>query len=146
MLNRSGQAAIETAFTLPLVFLVLLLLIQPAIVLYTRAVMSSAAHETCRAIATRPSSVGDRAYESFARRRLGAIPPVPIFHEHDPCSYAIAITGDADAAAVMVRIENSMRPLPLVGAVWSHVTGGGGREIRQIVEASASLTSQEGYR
>ncbi len=46
--REDGQATVEAAFALPVLFLLVLLLVQPGIVLYDRMVMASAAAEGCR--------------------------------------------------------------------------------------------------
>ena len=48
----------EGAFAIPLVFLLLLLLLQPGILLYDRMVMNAAAAEGCRMLATRSADAG----------------------------------------------------------------------------------------
>lgn len=144
--RKCGQATVEAALVLPVLFLVILLLVQPAIVLYVRGVMSAAAHETCRLIATAPAGVRSGAFEGFTRRRLGSIPPIPLFHEHDPCSYVIDLSGDESSGIVTVRIENTMRPLPLIGTVWSHISGGGGKALREVVEVNAPGAAGVGSR
>lgn len=67
--DARGQSTVEAAVALPVVFLLVLLLVQPGIVLYDRMVMAGAAAEGCRLLAT---SDGDAATcEEYVRRRLG---------------------------------------------------------------------------
>ena len=82
---ESGQATVEAAFLLPVLFVGLLLLMQPGILLYDRLVMQAAASEGCRLLATKTAAAGDMAEscEAFVRHRLGAIPPVSCFHVHE---------------------------------------------------------------
>ena len=56
--DARGQSTVEAAVALPVVFLLVLLLVQPGIVLYDRMVMAGAAAEGCRLLAT---SDGDAA-------------------------------------------------------------------------------------
>ena len=115
--GRSGQATVEGAFAIPVVFLLLLLLVQPGILLYDRMVMSAAAAEGCRMLVTRtPESGADaRAYEQAVRRHLGAIPQQENFHRHrDGCSWDVKLIGDDRSAQVSVRISGSVRLLPLL--------------------------------
>jgi len=127
--DERGQATVEAAFLIPVLFLVMLMVLQPAILLYDRMVMESAAAEGCRLLMTDAGgadrrvpvggiTLGDDAYEDYVRRRLGAIPPIPIFHLHeDGCSYEIEMTGDETSAEVSVTIRNRVRLLPLIGQV-----------------------------
>ena len=86
--DARGQSTVEAAVALPVVFLLVLLLVQPGIVLYDRMVMAGAAAEGCRLLAT---SDGDAATcEEYVRRRLGAIPPFDVFHVHDSgCTWEV---------------------------------------------------------
>jgi len=139
--GRSGQATVEGAFVIPVVFLLLLLLVQPGILLYDRMVMNAAAAEGCRMLVTRaPESGADaRAYEQAIRRHLGAIPQQENFHRHrDGCSWRIELVGDDRAAQVIVRISGSVRLLPLLdmgGTLLGIGDGSGNIEIA--VESSA---------
>lgn len=63
---------------IPAFLLLLLLMLQPVCLLYTRSVMESTAAETARLLATGDAD-GDEAYRSFALRRLAAIPDLSIF-------------------------------------------------------------------
>jgi hypothetical protein len=115
MHRDTGQATVEAAFLIPLLLLVLLLLIQPAILLYTRLVMQSAAAETCRIVATESLMEKNAdAVEGYAKRRLAAIPQQDNFHVHEPtCSWTINYTGDETTNEVSVEITNEIKPLPL---------------------------------
>ena len=113
---EGGQATVEAAFLIPVLFVVLLLLVQPGIVLYDRMVMAAAATDACRLVATNTDVAGDagQAVEAFIRHRLGAGPPVATFHVHEGgCSWNIQVEGDETSERVRVLIENKVRPLPL---------------------------------
>ena len=95
--GERGQATVEAAFLIPVLFTVLLLSVQPGMVLYDRMVMQAAASDACRLAAVKTDAVGDssQAVEAFVRHRLGAIPPVPCFHVHDGgCSWEVSVQGD----------------------------------------------------
>ena len=64
---ESGQATVEAAFLLPVLFVGLLLLMQPGILLYDRLVMQAAASEGCRLLATKTAAAGDMAECTKAR-------------------------------------------------------------------------------
>ena len=113
-----GQATVEGAFVIPVLFLALLLLIQPGILLYDRIVMESAAADACRMLMTRVADgeVDPRSYEEAVRRHLGAIPQQENFHCHEGgCSWRIELSGDECSEAVSVRIAGRVRLLPLLG-------------------------------
>lgn len=110
--SRSGQATVEAAFLAPVVLLGVLMLVQPAIVLYDRMVMESAASEACRLLKTlHPDDVD--ASREYIERRLDAIPQVDAFHGDE---WAIEVEGGEGSEYVRVRIEHGLRPLPLIGA------------------------------
>lgn len=100
---------------LPCFLILLLLALQPACLLYTRAVMESAAGETARVLAT-GGELDVESCRAFALRRLEAVPNVSIFHEGGPMSWDIDLDGAGGASGVSVAIEGSVRPLPVLGA------------------------------
>lgn len=111
-----GQATVEAAFMIPILFMTMLVLLQPGIILYDRMVMNHAAAEACRMLATStgsPDSSAERC-EELIRRRLGAIPQQDLFHVHEGgCSYRISLSGDESSSMVQVEIANRIKPLPL---------------------------------
>lgn len=117
--GRSGQATVEAAYLIPVVFLCLLLLLQPGILLYDIMVMQGAAAEGCRLLATKTDAAGEsaEACEAYVKRRLASIPPQDQFHMHaGGCSWDIVIDGDETSGRVRVTIANEIRLLPLVDA------------------------------
>lgn len=144
-----GQGTVEAAFALPVLLLMFLLLIQPAIVLYDRMVMVQAAAEGCRLLATRTDALGsmDEACEEFVRRRLGAIPQQDCFHVHageGGCSWEIALSGDETSQTVQVSIANQAKPLPLLDAA-AALLGLTNDEGNLEFEVSASMPAQPGW-
>lgn len=57
--SERGQATVEAAFLIPVLFTVLLLSVQPGMVLYDRMVMQAAASDACRLAAVKTDAVGD---------------------------------------------------------------------------------------
>lgn len=109
-----GQATVEAAATLPSVMLVVALLVQPACLSYTRAVMREAAGECARAAAT--AYQGDvSACREFALRRLRGVPELPLFHVGGSGDWDVEIS--RSDTHVDVSIAGHARPLPLMGAV-----------------------------
>ncbi len=112
--HYKAQAAVECAFLIPVVLLLLMLLIQPGILLYNYMVMKGAASEGCRLLATRSDvSAGQDVYESSIRRHLGSVPQQENFHVHQAgCSWIITLEGNEQSPQVKVTIENQVKPLP----------------------------------
>ena len=123
--DARGQSTVEAAVALPVVFLLVLLLVQPGIVLYDRMVMAGAAAEGCRLLAT---SDGDAATcEEYVRRRLGAIPPLDVFHVHDSgCTWEVRCEGGGAADVARVTVRTEVRPLPLLDGERAGQLSGGG--------------------
>ncbi len=122
----------------------LALLVQPMCLLYTRAVMQSAAAEGCRLLATASDAGGGSSCDRYVRSRLAAVPEVGIFHEGD---WSIDLEGDASSEEVRVRIVGYARPLPLVGVVASMlgpVDGAGNVELEVEVARAARPDWVEG--
>ena len=98
-----AQSTVEAAFLLPTFLTLVLLALQPVCLLYTRAVMESAAAETARLMTT--TTVGDdEDIKEFARRRLAAVPDVRFFMPAGPCRGISSLVGPMRAAS---------RPFPL---------------------------------
>lgn len=145
--NQSGQATVEVAIMIPVLFLMLLLLLQPSFILYDRIIMQSAAQEACRLLATKTAALGsmDGSCEAFIRHRLSAIPPVSCFHVHDgSCSWEIELEGGETAAEVSVRIATQVRPLPLLD-VTSTLLGLSNDQGNLVVEVEASSPTQPAW-
>lgn len=115
-IEERAQATVEAAALLPAFLTVLLLALQPACILYTRAVMESAAAETARLMIT-ASEDAEEGARAFALRRLAAVPDVSVFHAGGPLSWEIDLSSSADAdGAVSVSITGCVTPLPIIGA------------------------------
>lgn len=137
----------EAAFVIPVLFLLLLMLLQPGIVLYDRMVMKDAAAEACRLLATGSGEFGGAgsSCEAFIRHRLAAVPQHDCFHVHDGgCSWRIESTGGEDSETVTVSIANELKPLPLVGIGMSLMgaTNGSGR---LEIEESVTMPTQPSW-
>lgn len=114
--DERGQGVVEAAVAIPVLFLLLLLLLQPGIILYDRLVMANAAAEGCRLLATATGDMSGSC-EAFVRHRLAAVPQHDCFHVHQgDCSWNIELLGDESSQEVTVSIENELRPLPLFDA------------------------------
>ena len=122
--RQRGQATVEAAFLMPVILLAMLLLAQPAIILYDRAVMEAAAAEGCRMLETLAPGDEDAA-RAAVERRLDAIPDAPIFHSG---GWTIELSGGEGQEYASVRIEHALEPLPLMGAGMGFLglTGPGG--------------------
>ena len=117
--NARGQASVEAAFAIPVIFTLLLLLLQPGIILYDRMVMRQAAAEGCRLLATRSAQAGlsDERCIELIKRQLSAVPPHDLFHIHSAgCSWNIVVSGDESSGEAQVKITNRLRLLPLFDA------------------------------
>ncbi len=130
--GKRGQATVEAAFLIPILFVLLLLLIQPGIVLYDRMVMQAAAAEGCRLLATQPAQGGlsEERIEALITRRLGSIPPQDLFHCHEGgCSWRIEVRGGETSETTEVVIGNRIEPLPVmdVGASLAGILDADGR-------------------
>ncbi len=111
-----AQASVEAAFLLPVFLTLLLLALQPCCLLYTRAVMESAAAEGAR-LALTSEAKDEEALEAFVQRRLGAVPNLSIFHEGDDLDWDISLVRGTDSSgSVSVFIAGAARPLPVLGA------------------------------
>lgn len=134
--DEKGQGTVEAAVAIPVLFLLLLLLLQPGIILYDRLVMANAAAEGCRLLATASDDTGGSC-EAFVRHRLAAVPQHDCFHVHQgECSWDIDLSGGESSGQVTVRIGNELKPLPLLDAgarLLGLTNGNGNLEIEETV-------------
>lgn len=113
--NTKGQGTVEAAVVIPVLFVVMLMMLQPGIVFYDYLIMQSAAAEGARLMATSCAGDGVQSCEDFIRNRLSAIPQQELFHVHkEECSWVIELSGDESAGSVTVTISNELRPLPFL--------------------------------
>ena len=142
--SERGQGTVEAAVTIPVLFILMLLLLQPGIVLYDRLVMGNAAAEGCRVLVTSTDALGSMqgSCEAFIRHRLAAVPQHDCFHVHrGGCSWDIEMTGDEASGAVTVRIGNELRPLPLFDA-GSKLLGLTNADGNLVIEESVTMPVQ----
>ena len=145
--SEKGQGTVEAAVVIPVLFLLMLLLLQPGIVLYDRIVMGNAAAEACRLLATKTDATGSMhdSCEAFVRHRLSAVPQHDCFHVHGAsCSWSIKLSGDEGSEYVSVRIRNELKPLPLFdgGATLLGLTNGAGN---LEIEESVTMPTQPAW-
>ena len=135
-----GQGTVEAVIVIPVLFVLMLLLLQPGIVLYDRLVMGNAAAEGCRLLATADGTSG--AYEAFIRHKLASVPQHDCFHvHHGTCSWNIELSGNETSSAVTVKISNELKPLPLfdAGAKLLGMTNGSGN---LVISESVTMPTQ----
>ena len=134
-MDEEGQASVEAAVLIPVLFLVVALLVQPACLLYTRAVMSGAAAQGARLAASNPSS--DEAV-AFVRRRLKAVPEVSVFHAGGEGDWSINVEG-AGSGRSRVEGRGHARPLPLMSAISGALLGSDGAGV--VLEVTVEVSS-----
>lgn len=123
-MDVSGQSSVEAAILVPVLFIIVAILVEPACVMYTKAIMNSTAAETVRAAAT---YTGQEALVDFAKRRLSAVPEVSIFHVGGEGDWDISISKGSNQ--VEVSIKGHVRPLPLLGVLMSAFSKSDGQGI-----------------
>ena len=145
--SECGQSTVEAAFAVPILFVLVLLLVQPALLLYDRMVMQSAAAEACRLLATSTSTQGDMtaACEAFVRHRLSCVPSHECFHVHEGgCTWNIQLEGGESSQQTVVRISTEVRPLPLFDMA-ARLAGAANGRGNITVRAEARASSQPNW-
>ena len=102
--NDRGQAAVEVALALPLVFIVLLAAVQVLLIGRDQLAVVHAAREGARAAAVAADAVGEGTRAARAASGL------------DDGRLAVAVQGGADRVTVVVRYR-APTDVPLVGAL-----------------------------
>ena len=140
--KRRAQGTVEAAIVIPILFTLVLLLLQPAIVFYDQIVMKSAASEGCRLVSEMGSGSSSNV-EDYVRRRLSAIPQVDTFHVHSGgCSYSISIEG-ANEAMSTVTIKNKVKLLPLIDVAYRAFGRSGADGTLELVATSTQISQPE---
>ncbi len=123
----AGQTTVEAAVLLPTLLTLLAMLVQPVCMGYTRAIMTHAACETARVLATTDN---DESARAFALRRLAAVPEASLFHVGGTRDWDVSFAGGHGAGTAEVTICGHVRPLPFFGAL---VGALGERDARGVV-------------
>lgn len=125
---------------MPVVLVLAMALLQPAVVLYTRAVMVQAAQAGVRLLATSgPGSSGSQeACKSYVLRRLAAVPGLAVFHVGGEAGWEILLEGDESTGRASVEVAGSLRPLPIVGGLAQMLGERDGENVRVRVRASGA--------
>ena len=115
--DTCGQATVEAAFLIPIMCVLLLILLQPALLMLDRLVIEMTINDVYRFVLTSntcPHFSGEYSEaEQYALKRLEAIPDVSILHVGD---WDIDVTGDEMTDSAYVSISHRLSPLPLIGA------------------------------
>lgn len=135
MLACTGQATVEAAVLVPVLGVLVALMVEPCCVLYTRTVMHEAAAEAVRVAATAPEDDLEDVVSSYVKRRLTAVPEVPLFHAGGTDDWQVSVTRSEGGAYVEVGVTGHVRPLPIAGVAFSAL--GDVDEVGVVVEASA---------
>ncbi len=96
----------EAAFLIPVMFTALLVLLQPAMLLFGRVAMQHAASEGCRYLLT----ASEQDAVASIERHLDAVPDIPVLHVGE---WDVDVGAGVDS--VTVRISHGVRPLPVIG-------------------------------
>jgi Flp pilus assembly protein TadG len=104
-----GQAAVELALALPLVFVVLLAAVQVLLVARDQLAVIHAAREGARAAAVAADAAGEGTSAATAAAGL------------DASRLSVAVTDDGDRVTVVVRYHTPT-DVPLIGAFMGDVT------------------------
>lgn len=112
-----AQSSVEAAILLPALFIVLALLVQPCLIMYSRICMKAVAAEACRLHATSAQSGSGRyeldRHKEFVERRLRAVPYIDIFHMGGDEGWEINFSMQDKNCEV--SISHSFKALPLLG-------------------------------
>lgn len=139
--NSPGQSSIEAALSIPAFMLVVGLMVQPCLIVYSKIAMRSAAAEACRVYAHQ-SDVGTGPYSQdrfseFVQNKLAGVPFVDIFHIGGRQGWEIAFTSEGDRT--QVTISHEVKPLPLLG-IGVNLLGDSGAHGGVVITTTTSST------
>ena len=123
----SGQALLEAPVVILLTVMLVLILLQPAVWLYTKALLNGAAGAACRVAATDDYTFGggkqnhDLTIQNWViDRKLSSLPKAELFQASSP---EVDVKGDIHDW-VTVRVSVRQKPLPLIGTLFAKATVG----------------------
>ena len=78
--------------------------------------MFVAAGEGARLCATAPADEREELVFSYVKRRLGAVPNIPVFHDGGDDGWEVKSEFSEDGRRATVTVRGHVKPLPLMGA------------------------------
>lgn len=111
-----GQALVELPYAIVLICMLIILLVQPVIFLYTRMVLGQVAAGVCRIVATEaqtPAGSKEIMMNSYAADKLQSMPNGKAFYVKG--SMRIEVKGNAKSEQIEVTVSVKQEPLPLMG-------------------------------
>lgn len=147
--SDSGQSIPEVPVVVVTLMAFVLMIMQPAVLLYDRMVLNNAAAETARVLVTGVAA-GDAgrhegAVKGFAIRRLAAIPDAEFFKVGEP---EITFPESSPGGQwVSVRITVKAKPMPVIGTVGrlAGLTGDDGNyQVEGFARVPAAMTNIDG--
>ena len=108
--QNAGQASVEAALLFPVILMIIALLVEPVCILYTKTVMDGACAEGLRVATT---SSDTELIESYIKRRLKAVPEIPLFHKDGDEDWNISI--DKKEKDVLIEITGHVAAMPPIG-------------------------------
>jgi len=111
-----GQALVELPYVLLLACVLILLMVQPVIYLYTHMALGQIAAGISRIVATEDSMSGtskEILLRSYAADKLEGLPRGRAFWV--PGTLRIEVSGDANSEVIEVQVSVKQEPLPLMG-------------------------------
>jgi len=122
--NEKGQSLAELPYVVLLTCLLVLMLIQPVIFLYTQMALGQVASGICRIVATEDSTLSgskETLIRSYATDKLEGLPKGDAFRV--PGTLRVDVSGNAKSERIEVTVSVKQKPLPLVGFLFTAATG-----------------------
>jgi len=114
--NENGQALAELPWVVLLICVLVLLLMQPVVFLYTQMALGQVAAGICRIVATEdvtPAGSTERLVRAYAIDKLEGLPKGSAFRI--PGTLRIEIKGNSRSEHIEVIVSVKQKPLPLMG-------------------------------
>ncbi|MCL2379231.1 MAG: hypothetical protein FWC81_00370 [Coriobacteriia bacterium] len=114
--NEKGQALAELPWVILIMCVLILMMIQPAIYLYTQMTLGQVAVGIGRIVATKDEETGhgqDGLLHSYAADRLAGLPRGDAFWI--PGTLQVEVSGNSRSEVIEVSVSLKQEPLPLMG-------------------------------
>jgi hypothetical protein len=133
--DDSGQALAEAPFVVMVLCALVVVLLQPLALLYTKMVVGQVAADLTRVVAcSEDAHAGSVLLKAYAADKLEGLPKGSAFVV--PGTLQVAVSGNARTARVQVTVSVEQEPLPLFGFL-----GGSGVSSRRAVKVIGTATA-----
>ncbi|MCL2605955.1 MAG: hypothetical protein FWD93_01560 [Coriobacteriia bacterium] len=112
----SGQALVELPYVILLTCILIFVVVQPALYLYTQMALGQIAAGVCRIVATEPQNISgkrDTVIRAYVADKIESLPDARVFRIKE--SIDVQVVGNANSQKIEAVVSVDQVPMPLMG-------------------------------